>query len=824
MYFVLYFLAGIVLFVFLLYKFLEIIFDKKGYSTTYYRVYALVLFLVMVVTFANILIASYTYRKTINIAGKRGDKGLKGNAGSKGKKGMCDEKCGQKVCYVDIIDAANKHFQENVKDLLGDTTLVDADNTTLESVSVITNITPKDYKIKNGVMLDKINGICKSDQYQSIMLGKHRKKPNEQKLITYLKKIIIEWIDFLTDVANTGGHRNIDSVETNAAKKTILLEEINTGVRFLLEPNWDKNRLDYTMAGGAGVDSVAGVDGNPFQEIEKYDIWNWGEGLKLKPLEIKIKTTDFELPKPDVARLNIIKSNNYQKVFDTAKPKDLWDDKQCDFDQMVDKNGDKTNPQNLNKCVFLNDSYLKDYINTWKTNVFKNKRELSLYNADSYKNERNQKFYPVGSVWRGNNSGEKPTGAMMSPKSKNSCGAGHGADGSKKANNQGPEKETILVSGDVKEPTDLTLMWDNKVGCERCQEGSHDTVKIYRPTAPDGYVCLGDYATTSKLTKDDIAEHKGKIRCVPKECVREKKIGSYFWNNKHVSHDRYNSYQSYMAKTPYESDSHLGASFWTAGIDNVGVAEEQKNLYGHEFEDDEGYNVFRVNKGFKRPNELKTYVIKEECLMPGGGKEPIHPEMNLTNILKGGNEQAAGLGIGAQYDVSDYYITKPKFAILTNISSITDDDTSITNFEGNPIKLYLLDDLNPTKEGTSDTYFLATFNIKKNDFSNYIVTSATNEIRIVDRVSKNNPYHRWVVEKVGTGLYTAGNYKGDENNTFDEISIISAANTGTGIAKKHLNQVYDSNAKSKFELLSTGSGGNWRYDSYLKGKLPNYKE
>ena len=167
---------------------------------------------------------------------------------------------------------------------------------------------------------------------------------------------------------------------------------------------------------------------------------------------------------------------------------------------------------------------------------------------------------------------------------------------------------------------------------------------------------------------------------------------------------------------------------------------------------------------------------------------------------------------------------KKKFAILTNISSITDDDTSITNFEGNPIKLYLLDDLNPTKEGTSDTYFLATFNIKKNDFSNYIVTSATNEIRIVDRVSKNNPYHRWVVEKVGTGLYTAGNYKGDENNTFDEISIISAANTGTGIAKKHLNQVYDSNAKSKFELLSTGSGGNWRYDSYLKGKLPNYKE
>ena len=799
MYFVLYFLAGIVLFIFLLYKFLEIIFDKKGYSTTYYRVYAVLLFLVMVATFANILIATYTYRKTINIAGKRGDKGIKGNAGPKGKKGTCDEKCGQKVCYVDIIDAANKHFQDKVNDLLiGD---------------VVTNIKKEDYKIKNGVMLDKINGICKSDQYQSIMLGKHRKKPNEQKLINYLKEIIKEWIDYLIDVTNTGGHQNETSVETKSDSKTILLEEINKGVRFLLEPNWGKNRLDYESNGTK----------NPFQEIEKYDIWNWGEGLKLKPLEVTIKTTDFERPKPDEARLNIIKSNNYQKVFDTAKPKDLWDDKQCDFDQMVDKNGDKTNPQNLNKCVFLNDSYLKDYINTWKTDVFQNERELSLYNADSYKNERNQEFYPVGSVWRGKESGEKPTGAIMSPKSKNSCGAGHGASGTKKANNQGPEKETILVSGDVKEPTDLTLVWDNKVGCDRCQEGSHDTVKIYRPTAPNGYVCLGDYATTSKLTtKEDIAEHKGRIRCVPKECVREKKIGSYFWNNKHLSHDRYNSYQSYISKTPYETDTQLGASFWTAGIDNVGVAEEQKNLYGQEFEDDEGYNVFRVNKGFKRPKDFKTYVIKEECLMAGGGKEPRHPELNLTKILKDDNAQDAGLGLGAQYDVSEYYKSKPKFAILTNIG-VGDGDANINNFEGNPIKLYLLDDLNPTKDKHSDTYFLATFNTEKNDFSNYIVTSATKEIRIVDRVSKNNKYHRWVVKgdmSDDIPYDDTGEYQGGDSNTFSNISIISAAFNADPL--QYLHQEYDSNAKSKFKLKS-GSSGNWRYDSYLKGKLPKYK-
>ena len=29
-------------------------------------------------------------------------------------------------------------------------------------------------------VLDKINSICKSDQYQTIMLGKHPKKPSEK--------------------------------------------------------------------------------------------------------------------------------------------------------------------------------------------------------------------------------------------------------------------------------------------------------------------------------------------------------------------------------------------------------------------------------------------------------------------------------------------------------------------------------------------------------------------------------------------------------------------------------------------------------------------
>ena len=68
-----------------------------------------------------------------------------------------------------------------------------------------------------------------------------------------------------------------------------------------------------------------------------------------------------------MARLYIKNSNNYKSVFNSVVPKDKWDDTNCKFNQM---GIDKTNPQNLSKCVFVNSNYLKDYVNTWKTDVY----------------------------------------------------------------------------------------------------------------------------------------------------------------------------------------------------------------------------------------------------------------------------------------------------------------------------------------------------------------------------------------------------------------------------------------------------------------------
>jgi len=791
MYFVIYFIAGIVIFTFILIKFLEIIFDKKGYKNVVHRFYATLLFLVMVATFINIIISVYSYRKTINMVGKKGDRGIRGKRGEKGSKGTCNEKCGQKVCYVDVVDHANDIFKREVTKMLAD------DNPTILN----TKKSPDEFKINNGFFLDKINSICKSDQYQSIMLGKHPNKPSEKKLIEYLKGIIEEWVTFLVNPENTGGL--LEDGGNN------ILEEINKGIRFLLETQYTEDVLNFE--GETNTE-------NPFFELKKYDVWNWGDGLKITPLELNIDVKDLDKPEPDQARIQIVKSNNYKWEYDTSTKKDLWDDTNCDYNQMGE---DRTNPQNLTKCIFLNkQNYLKDYVNTWKTDVYNKDQELSLYNADSYLDvETKQQFYPVGSIWRGTEKREKPFYSSRSPPSKNSCGYGHGAEGNRSANNDGPEKETILVSGDVVPPKSMKLLWDSKEGCEDCQK---NRVRVYRPEAPDGYVCLGDYAKGANNPLDD--EDLEKIRCVPKDCVREKKIGSKVYDNKGVSYEKYDSYSKYVGKTPYESDYQLTATYWSSGVDNIGSAEEQKNLYGLEIEADDGYNLFRLGRGLKKPDE-KTYVIKEECLLPGEGDAPKHPTFDVEDFIKNNDTDK-------RYNAAEYFSKKPPFAVLTNRDDFTDSESgkSALNFEKKRIKIYLEDDLNPRKDKTSDTYFIMTYNPEKNDFSRYIVTNINGKIKFTDKPNKNNKYHRWTIRKDTLSEISDDCQSNSLQDFTFNVFVESYGLMNDNKNKRALIQYYNNMGISHFELddktssdtNSDTNSGNWIYSQMIALDLPRY--
>ena len=479
---------------------------------------------------------------------------------------------------------------------------------------------------------------------------------------------------------------------------------------------------------------------------------------------------------------------------------------------------------------------------------------------------------------------------MVTPASKNSCGVGHGSNSETPIANEGPEKETILVSGDVKPPKTLEKIWDNQIGCPQCQK---TPLKIYRPVAPEGYVCLGDISSKEDLTKEKIKTEKEKIRCVPKDCIEEISDGTNFWNNKDIAHNVYDSYEKYTAKTPSQSNMQLTASFWTSGIDNVGSSEEQRNNYGVEFEDNEGYNLFRVSKNLKRPKNiindpvakakaaaytankkyntfgckknsatkgcaalkknkdlanaavlaaeslpkptssvsgsgyLKSYKIKDKCLRIGGDKEPKYPEVDLDKII----EKYSGVLLKDKYKTDEYFGAKPGMAILTNTEVIKDPKKSIYNYNNTPMRIYLFDDNTRRKTGIakkdSDTYFAATYNPEKNDYSKYLTVDKSGNLQFKDQVSKKNSYHRWVITTSHGSSHTGVQISSETaKDTWSNMFLIAYGpyKEESTSKKFQLKHYYDDDGNSQFktDLISESSSGPWEYKSYIPTKKPKY--
>ena len=442
MYFLFYSLVIILFLLFLLIQFFNIITEKN--TITYKRFLNILIFLIVISTIVAIIINIYIIKTNYKKTGVMGHKGIDGEQGKTGGNGICNQKCGQKVCYLNVVEYANQIFKDIIKEK-------DNDDSNTEYIELLKSINT-DKVIQNKDFLNKLNKICSSNEYFSTLTKKHKNKPSEQKLIDYIKNIVEEWI------------------------KIIIEHEIPKNELFL---SYKNKKLDKLIdIGGKNI----------LKELEKYDIFRWGSSeIKIERKKIKIKTNNLKHPTLDSAVLNLIKTNNYRKIYDAEKKQDIWDISECPYDQMGIK---KDNPNNLKECIYIDPTnYTKSYKKTWKNIDYSKPQELSIYNSIIFKNKNNQDFYPVGSVWRGKNSDKRPENSINLPPSNTFCGDGHGTNKSIKHLSIGPEKETILISGDVKSPESFEKIWDSKTKCPECQI-SHS--QIFRPIAPKGYTCLGD--------------------------------------------------------------------------------------------------------------------------------------------------------------------------------------------------------------------------------------------------------------------------------------------------------------------------------------------
>lgn len=790
--FIFYLIFGILLIGFILSQFIQVFFDKD--TPNYQRYINGIIFVIVLVTTINLIITIVAYLRTRNMIGITGDPGIRGPQGKRGKSAICSNSCGQKTCYIDVVDYANKIFNEEYQKLSSN---LNSTNTSIDA----TNTQDKKKTINNRQFLRRINKICHSNQYKDILVAKHDKKPTEKKLIEYIKKIIRQWVKLIV-AFNPDDQPTLDN---------------RLGIKFLLERNFSEKLLNTKIKNiytNWDMSKNKAPQESPFKEIEKYDIWEWSESYKTKRNVITINSNNLELPEPDQPTLSIIKSNNYQPTFKAEVKNDIWDDTFCPHNQMGDK---LDNPNNLDKCVFIDEANgLKEYKGTWKKTEYNKPKGLSLYNPNSFKSKNNQIFYPVGSVWRGKNDTKKPTDSKRTPESINMCGKGHGADRSANFNDYGPEKETILVSGDVKDPIKYDLLWNSQIGCPTCHT---DNIKAWRPIPPKGYTCLGDITTTGNQKPEDI-----NVKCVPSKCVQEKKMGSRVWNNRNVSENTYNNYKQFYQRTPAKSNKSINVSVWSAGASNSG--EENVNLYGTPLDEDGGYNLFRIGKGLvTKPedddgNKLKSYVIKKKCLLPGEGKKPAHP------LLKVPSEKDTNISNDLKYNDKHYFGKKPAMGIMTNIDNTLDSNgpQSTQHLLGptnKPKKLYLIDDLNKRKDKNdtldttpdkSDTYFLKTFNEKNNDFSSCLVTTGNKKVVEKSGCNKSNPYYQWRV-RYNPNLTEATNSAKMQLQTMKNY----------GDSKSYcLHQYYDNQGRNQYNLkeCDTNQNNTWKYNTLISQELP----
>tara|TARA_Y100000590_G_scaffold1649_1_gene2056 strand:+ start:4720 stop:7722 length:3003 start_codon:yes stop_codon:yes gene_type:complete len=374
-------------------------------------------------------------------------------------------------------------------------------------------IIPK--KIANDFFINKISQICNSSNYTDTLEKDHENKPNEYKLIEYLKNIIGEWVKILIRF-------KLKDNETNKV--------INIGLNFLMTKKDDLDSLNkYTISEKNKNGTLVTIPlPSPFEEIEKYDIWRWGTGYTNIPIVYEKCMDNYKLPQDKDPTLSIIYTNKYEKIWNSKARKDKWysSSTYCPFNQMGENN---ENPNNIKECTYFGSNiygnrHLYGKQEAFKSIQYGNVDKLSIYHPISengiyYQDETGRLYYPVGSVWTGKmDDSERDDINSFNPKLKNKCSK----------NGTGPEKETILISGDIKPPTDYVKVWNSKDGCNDCQEDNNE-VTIWEPIGPTGYIAMGHVATKGKVKPS--LDGTPLVMCVPESCTVKIPIGKKIWDS-----------------------------------------------------------------------------------------------------------------------------------------------------------------------------------------------------------------------------------------------------------------------------------------------------
>ena len=460
-------------------------------------------------TTLGILLAGFYMSMTIkDLKGKSGVRGPSGDMGERGISGICEEGCRDKIAYNIIIKAISRRlsqledFRKSGKDMNDDKVLneiktqdyiiyYDNMNFTISEIKdkldekieerkitdnkyvflegirelLLSNTKTGDFTINNIYIKEKVKSICDSQQFKELSSVR-----GPQKLIEYLKDIWIIWVD---EIYKQGG-------------------------------------VNYFLSVGAEND-FEWKQVNPFNEIKKYDVFYWGMSRKTRPYVIDVKykyplkvelkenesnelnetNENNETDKPQKKkkkrrkkRFNLIKSllsskkkltklqdkkmkvlktnlnkeqsfgpnkeffNNNNKIINKKQKKEGF----ANYEELVNpevKGSDKPTKKNKLKLLYSNDYYF-----TYDDRGTKMKQSIRAYRPH-YKDHKGERYYPLGDVIVSPVKNPSDFGDKMI------FGEYGGEKSFSKGRHIGPDRDTVLVSGDVKKPIDYEVMWSD---------------------------------------------------------------------------------------------------------------------------------------------------------------------------------------------------------------------------------------------------------------------------------------------------------------------------------------------------------------------------
>jgi len=207
---------------------------------------------------------------------------------------------------------------------------------------------------------------------------------------------------------------------------------------------------------------------NPFDELKKYDVFYWGMGKQYRPEAIEKCYSSRDGNTPDTGSDFVLRTSttNYYDLLGTDEGSGAYD-------------------------------------------------SVSFWRAKQFTYQGNV-FYPAGDVAMGpdraneSTANTKVVGQFQVP-----------------ALTPCPERQTIIVSGDVKGPVDYILIWTNY---NNNNDNNNNVFWIWRPIPPPEFMALGDVVTfdSGKPETGDNAP----IRCVPLYITNKiNPNGNIFWSS-----------------------------------------------------------------------------------------------------------------------------------------------------------------------------------------------------------------------------------------------------------------------------------------------------